>query len=162
MRKFVAPNPVGLTLNLAPMVDVMMCLVIFFLLASQIIDAQHRPLRLAYAETAEELRHIETGPRVVLNIRPASNDPDKADYVVQGWDGQQITERILAADEVPSYLQARAAQSDAADGALRCVIRADRDVKYEHVEVALRACGLAKIAKVTFGANAGREPEGQP
>ena len=159
MRKFVTPKPVSLTLNLAPMVDVMMCLIVFFLLASQLIDAQHRPLKLAFAQSAEELVQRASGPRVVLNIRPSPDDAERAEYVVQGWDGQRITDRVLAADQIATYLQNRAGQTDATDGALRCVIRADRNVKYEHVEVVLRGCGLAKIAKITFGANAGRDPE---
>lgn len=159
MRKFIAPKPASLTLNLAPMVDVMMCLIIFFLLASQWIDSQNRPLKLAYAQTAEEDQR-SLGARVVINVRPNADDPERVEFVVQGWDGQQLTERRLADDQVASYLQSRASLSDAADGNLRCIVRADRNVKYENVEVVLRACGLAKISKISFSANTGLDPEG--
>ena len=156
---FRPPKPVGMTLNLAPMVDVMMCLIIFFLLASKLVDAQHRPLNLPYARAALEVGRGELGPRVVINVRPSDRDPLRAEYIVEAWDGQNITERILQPDEIRDYLQARADRAAALNTDLRCVIRADQDVAYGHVEIVLRGCGLAKIAKVVFSARAGQEPE---
>ncbi len=156
---FRPPKPVAMTLNLAPMVDVMMCLIIFFLLASKLVDAQHRPLNLPYAQAALEVKRSELGPRVVINVRPRADDPLRAEYVVEAWDGRTITERALAADEIAGYLQARAKRAAESDTDLRCVIRADEHVAYGHVEVVLRGCGLAKIAKVVFSARAGQEPE---
>jgi biopolymer transport protein ExbD len=158
--RFRPPKPVGMTLNLAPMVDVMMCLIIFFLLASKLVDAQHRPLDLPYARAALEVGRGELGPRVVINVRPSADDPLGAEYVVEGWDGRNITERTLQLDEIAPYLQNRADQARARHSDLCCVVRADRDVAYGHVEVVLRGCGLAKIAKVVFSARTGEEPEG--
>ena len=74
---FKPPKPVGMTLNLAPMVDVMMCLIIFFLLASKLVDAQHRPLNLPYARAALEVGRGELGPRVVTTTRSGPNTSSK-------------------------------------------------------------------------------------
>ena len=156
---FRPPRPVGMTLNLAPMVDVMMCLIIFFLLASKLVDAQHRPLDLPYARAALEVERSELGARVVINVRPSADDPVLAEYVVEAWDGRAITERTLEPDEIAPYLQSHANRARQRNSDLRCVIRADREVAYGHVEVVLRGCGLAKIAKVIFSARAGQEPE---
>jgi biopolymer transport protein ExbD len=155
---FRPPKPVNVTLNLAPMVDVMMCLIIFFLLASRLVSAQHRPVKLPYAQAAREPQPGELGERIVMNVRAASDDPKRAEFVVQSWDGQKIGERILPADTVATYLQSRVEKAGAADR-LRCVVRADKHVAYGDVEIVLRACGLAKIAKVTFSANTGDDPE---
>jgi biopolymer transport protein ExbD len=157
--RFRPPKPVGMTLNLAPMVDVMMCLIIFFLLASKLVDAQHRPLNLPYAKAALEVGRGELGTRVVINVRPAPGDPLRADYIVEGWDGRNITERRLDPTEIERYLRTRAERARKAGDDLRCVIRADENVAYGHVEVVLRGCGLAKIAKVVFSARAGERPE---
>ena len=154
---FRPPKPVGMTLNLAPMVDVMMCLIIFFLLASKLVDAQHRPLNLPYAQAALEVERSKLGPkRIVINVRPGADDPLQAEYVVEAWDGRRITERILTSDQIADYLQLRAQRA----GDLRCVIRGDQEVAYGHIEVILRGCGLAKIANVVFSARSGEEPEG--
>jgi biopolymer transport protein ExbD len=148
-----------MTLNLAPMVDVMMCLIIFFLLASRLVDAQHRPLSLPYAQAALEVDLGKLGPRVVINVRPSPTDPLHAEYVVQGWDGRRITEHTLPSDEIEKYLRVRAELAAQRKEDLRCVIRADEQVAYGHVEVVLRGCGLARIDKVVFSARAGQEPE---
>ena len=156
---FRPPKPVGMTLNLAPMVDVMMCLIIFFLLGSKIVDAERRPLNLPYAKAALESGPGESGPRVVINVRPAEDDDLQAEYVVMAWDGSKLTERTLDRDEITAYLQGRARMAAERGDKLSCIIRADRDVAYGHVEVVLRGCGLAKIAKVVFSARAGDDPE---
>lgn len=156
---FRPPKPVGMTLNLAPMVDVMMCLIIFFLLASKIVDAELRPLNLPYAKAALEVERGELGPRVVINVLPASDDRLRAEYVVQTWDGRRLAERTLEPDEIAGYLQARVRLALERGEELRCVVRADQDVAYGHVEVVLRGCGLAKIAKLVFSARTGVEPE---
>ena len=139
---FRPPKPVAMTLNLAPMVDVMMCLIIFFLLASKIVDAEHFPLDLPFARAALEVDRGELGRRVVINVRPAPDDPLRAEYVVQAWDGSNLTERLLAPDEIADYLQSRARAAGRFGEDLRCVIRADRDIAYGHVETVLRGCGL--------------------
>lgn len=154
------PRPLQFTLNLAPMVDVMMCLIIFFLLASRLVSTQQRPLSLAYAKAAREVDRGQLGARVVVNVR-AAGETD-AEYVVNNWDGRTVGERVIAPDELPSFLQDAAARLRANAEDVRCVIRADRNVAYGHVEVALRAAGVAKIGKIIFSANAGAEPEATP
>ncbi len=150
-----------MTLNLAPMVDVMMCLIIFFLLASRIVDAEHRPVNLPAAEAAREVSPGEIGRRVTINVLPAADDPLRADYVVQAWNGRELVERRLDAGKVAGYLQTRARLADGGAEGLRCIIRADREVAYGHVEVVLRGCGLAGIQHVVFAAQA-VEPGAEP
>ncbi len=153
------PRSIGLTLNLAPMVDVMMCLIIFFLLASRLVSAQHRPLALPYAIAATELPRSELGRREVVNVR-ATNDGLSAEYLVFVWNGKQIVERTLEPAALEQHLEREAAKARESGQTLRCVIRADRDVSYAHVEAVLRACGLAQVRYVILSANAGEDPEG--
>ena len=151
------PKPVSMTLNLAPMVDVMMCLIIFFLLASKLSD--EFPIDLPWAVAAKEVDRSDLGNRVTITIRRVDERDEAAEYVVRDWDGQQVTERRLLPAEVTGLLQARATRAKRDNQPLRCVVRADRMVLYEHVEVVLRACGLAQIADVVFSVNEGPDPE---
>ena len=153
------PVPARMTLNLAPMVDVMMCLIIFFLLASKMVAAEHYPVDLPWALAAKEVDASDLGTRVTITVRRAPDCDDEAEYVVVDWDGERIVERVLLPSEVDTLLQARAARAARENQKLRCVIRADRTVMYKHVEVVLRGCGLAKISDVVFTANAGSEPK---
>lgn len=148
-----------MTLNLAPMVDVMMCLIIFFLLAAKMVAAEHRPIDLPWAIAAKKVESSDLGTRVTITVRRAGGADDAAEYVVVDWDGQRIVERALQPAEVQTLLQARAARASRENQKLRCVIRADRMAMYKHVEVVLRACGLAQISDVVFTTNTGSEPK---
>jgi biopolymer transport protein ExbD len=156
--RFRLPEPASMTLNLAPMVDVMMCLIIFFLLAGRLVEAQHRELDLAEAETAREIERDELGPRIVINVRPG-REPATAEYFAPAWDGRRIREMVLTATELESHIRRHASRARDASQDLRCVIRADRSVPYGYVERALRACGRAGIRNVVFSANPERERE---
>lgn len=147
-----------MTLNLAPMVDVMMCLIIFFLLASRLVSAQYRGVELARAASAQEIERSALGPKVVVNIRPTGGPAAAAEYVVLGWDGRRATERVLNAGELVEHLRTRAAER----GEPRCVVRADREVSYADVETVLRACGLAGLRRIVFSAHASAPAEGSP
>lgn len=150
--RFEPPASTAMTLNLAPMVDVMMCLIIFFLLGSRFVDAQHKALELPVAVAAHDVDRSELGPRIVINVRPREDDDFLADYLVTDFDGQQIIERILTRDDIDDYVARRARMSGVPVEELRCVIRADQQVRYRHVEAVLRACGLAKIRNIVFSA----------
>jgi biopolymer transport protein ExbD len=153
------PQPVRMTLNLAPMVDVLMCLIIFFLLASKMAAAEHYAVDLPWALAARNVEASDLGTRVTITVRRSHGGDDQAEYVVADWDGTRIVERRLAPGDVEALLQARAARTGHAGQKLRCVVRADRLVMYKHVEVVLRACGLAQIRDVVFSVNAGSEPK---
>lgn len=157
---FRPPRPVSMALNLAPMVDVMMCLIIFFLLGSQMVDAERRPVELPYAERAHAAAAAEASRRVVVTVRRPPAEGGPAAYVVSGWDGQNIVERVLAPTDVDGYLQRSIELSGGTPDQMRCIIRADRETAYRDVEVVLRGCGRAKIAHVVFSAIAGVAPEG--
>ncbi len=157
MHLFRPPKPTSMTLNLAPMVDVMMCLIIFFLLGSTLVLEEGRPVELPYAISAQQIDPSEYGSRVVINVRPVDEATGEASYVVVGWDGRQIVERHLTPEQLRDHLIATAAMAKERGG-VNCVIRADRAVEYRNVEQVLRACGLANITKVVFGTNPGTDP----
>jgi len=148
-----------MTLNLAPMVDVMMCLIIFFLLAAKMVAAERHPIDLPWALSAREVDAGDLGARVTITVRPAAAQADQAEYVVADWNGEKIVDRLLLPEEIQTLLQSQALRAAREDRKIRCVIRADRMVMYRHVEAVLIACGLAGIRDVVFTANAGVDPE---
>jgi biopolymer transport protein ExbD len=155
------PKPTAMALNLAPMVDVMMCLIIFFLLASKLVTAeQGKTVKLPWAAAAKEVERSDLGARVVINVRQSQGTDDTAEYVIADWDGDNVVERVLPPAQVEGFLAARAGRATQDHQTLRCVIRADKDVLYRHVETVIRACGSAKLANLVFSANSGPEPEG--
>ena len=153
------PQPACMTLNLAPMVDVMMCLIIFFLLASKLVQAEQFKVDLPWAVKANEVESSDLGARVSITVRRVDEQDEQAQYVVVEWDGEAIVERVLAPQDIEALLRARAVRAAQDNQKIRCVVRADRMVMYRHVEVVLRACGFANISDVVFSVNKGAEPE---
>ena len=76
------PKPVPMTLNLAPMVDVLMCLIIFFLLASKMVAAEHYAVDLPWAVAARNVEASDLGTRVTITVRRAPGGDDQGEYVV--------------------------------------------------------------------------------
>jgi biopolymer transport protein ExbD len=157
------PKPVSMELNLAPMVDVMMCLIIFFMLASTLVSAENlKEIKIPWAVSAKEVEKKEMGNRIVINVRPdAAGGP--SGFVVAAPttlpDGTfDIAQRELKPEEVGDFLKTQAVKAGDQLGEMRCIIRADENAKYSDVEVVLRGCGLAKIAHIVFSAHAGQEP----
>ncbi len=156
-----APQPRSLTLNLAPMVDVMMCLIVFFLLATKLVSYSNRPLRLPWAQ---EARTAPTGGAgtYVINVRPLDDTGDNVEYVTTGWAGEAVAEITVPAERLTDNLAAAKAEATRRGETLRCVIRADQRAKYAAIETVLMACGRAQVAEIAFGAQIGADPEPAP
>ncbi len=156
---FKPPKPASMSLNLAPMVDVMMCLIIFFLLASALIDQEnYKDLLLPWAAAAEEVKKSELGRRVTVNV--VHEDGAEPRYVTAEWDGEQIRQTERTPEAIERLLLERAERAREVGEELRCIIRADAEATYADVEAVLRAAGQAQIAKIVFSANHGVGPEG--
>lgn len=145
-------RPASFTLNLAPMVDVMMCLIIFFLLASELVDMRPEALALAESSAARRVEQHELGDRVVIAVRPRADEPDDAECIVRAWDGGAIADRALDIGRMEAFLSSAASRAAQRGNELRCLIRADRDVTYGDVEQVLQACARARVANVVFAA----------
>jgi biopolymer transport protein ExbD len=161
---FKPPQPANMDLNLAPMVDVMMCLIIFFLLASKMVDSENYQLRLPWAAAAEEVQKAELGNRVTVNVVREREDggAERVRFITAEWDGQQVRQIERTPADLERLLIERARRAAETRDELRCAIRADQEAHYADVEVVLRAAGKAQIAKIVFAAQQGLAAEDQP
>lgn len=133
------PPATRLSLNLAPMVDVMMCLLVFFMLATKLVERENSRIDLPQAAAAKDAEKQALGNRFVVNIQ-AARIPGEVVYLVRETPVtlEEIARRLL--DEGRN------------DPDVNCVIRADRHLPYRHVEAVMAACARAKVRNLTFGA----------
>lgn len=132
-------TPIGL--NLAPMVDVIMCLLIFFMLATRMVQRESSRIDLPEATAAKEAEIRALGNRVVVNVRPSGSDElGEAVYELDG-EATPVAE-----------LYARLEREGRQDPGVNCVIRAARSVPYRFVEAVLVGCAAGKIENITFSA----------
>ncbi|HVP10496.1 MAG TPA: biopolymer transporter ExbD [Phycisphaerae bacterium] len=135
------PKETSIALNLAPMVDVMMCLLIFFMLATKMVEQENSQIDLPLAKAAKEVEKKELGNRFVINVRDAAlRGGEGADYLVR--------EEMRTLDEVRDLLE----HERELDPDVNCVVRADRGIAYRYVQDVMAACARANVRNITFGA----------
>lgn len=139
------PGTTSMELNLAPMVDVMMCLLIFFMVATKMVQQETSKIDLPTARAARELDASLLADRLVINIRAADDPAAPPTYLIRehALDGAQVIEQIRR----ESTLNPR----------LNCVLRADKSVAYRFVENVLAGCLASGVQNIAFSAATSEE-----
>ncbi|MCX5675857.1 MAG: biopolymer transporter ExbD [Planctomycetota bacterium] len=126
-----------LTLQVAPMVDIVMLLICFFLLASQLVQGQKDPTVLL-PWMRSTLSASEVRSEVTVNLR--------ADGLIT-IEGQPV-----AMDSLPALLAGKADRARRAHQPFRVVVRADRRQRFAALDDVLVACRRAGLGQVVFRA----------
>lgn len=136
------PEKTPIALNLAPMVDVTMCLLIFFILATRLVEREtSAKIDLPVARSALEVDKQDLGNRFVINIQ------DGRDMGIEG--------PVFIVDEKQLALEAVLAKlgNEKTLGAdVNCVIRGDKHLPYKYVQDVMAGCARLGVTKVTFSA----------
>jgi biopolymer transport protein ExbD len=129
--------------NVTPLIDVVMCLIIFFLACSHLARSEANDrVQIPRAELGQEMS--EQRGRLLINIVPherltgETNTDDRPDIIIRG---QQI-----APNDLTDYLKRE--KRDQPD--LKVVIRADRDLGYAWISPVMVSCVQASINSVNF------------
>lgn len=123
-------------INMAPMIDMVFLLLIFFMVASHLTSLERIPVALPVADKAKVPE--EARDRQLISV-VAEPDGSAAYYMnLQKMDIQELSERIK--------------QQAEADPNLRIYLRADRQVRYKNIKAVMGACAEAGIADIIFGA----------
>jgi len=121
-------------IDMSPMIDMVFLLLIFFIVASQIVKIEKVPIEVpsaVYAKVPED----ETG-RFIITVDPEGNmfvDPGSKEVEIEDLPG--LIEPELIANEK-----------------LRVVIRADGTTKYEYCEKIMLACAEVGANDMIFAA----------
>lgn len=134
-----APAAASFDLNLAPMVDVMMCLLIFFMLATRMTEQESSRIDLPIARAAQDFEQSRLDHRFVINI----TNPKKASGPTY-----LIREVPQTREEVFDLIEAEARKHPD----VNCVIRADRNLAFGQIEAILEHCAKAGVSNISFGA----------
>ena len=126
--------------NVTPLIDIIMCLIIFFLLVGHIAKAASvKGIKIPASKNGKDLR--DKSNQLIINLVPPTggygNDAMPSILI---W-GNRIPENQLAA-----YL--RKQKSD--NPAIKVVLRADRSIPYRFIAPVLISCAQARIASIHF------------
>ena len=135
----------GLSLNMAPMIDVVFLLLIFFAVVTRFASAERVVLELPAPEDSQA-RNVQLKDRVVVNCRLAApDDPGSEVLYSAGPNPPESLERIARRLAI-----ARRSVPD-----LKVVIRADKRLPFHSVRAVMRVVAENEIEMMNFVAHAG-------
>lgn len=122
-------------INMAPMIDMVFLLLIFFMVASHLTAVERVPVTLPVAANSKV--PSETRNREQITVRAEEN----------GKVGYYLQMQPMSLKELSGEI----ARRHAADESLRVYLRADRQVQHKHVKAVMEACADAGVADIIFG-----------
>lgn len=149
-------------INVTPLIDVVMCLIIFFLIVGKLSTDRGAPVRLPSSIRGSE----ETSASVMIVTVARLGDPASAlAESAQGWRTYGITvqadgQPMADAKALEAAVRGKLLSAPGGGAGLSIQIRADRDLPFGSVEPILRSCGQAGAKSVRFAAE--REEGGPP
>ena len=136
-------------INVTPLIDVIMCLIIFFLLCGQLAkDESNDKVQIPRAQLGQELP--EQRGRLLINLLPHLNDDGSAPVNAGSEPDVFIRGSRVSLDALTAYL--RKEKTDNPD--LKVILRADQDLTYNWISPVLMSCTLANIKSVNFSTKA--------
>src|SRR5256885_3150126 len=145
--------------NVTPLIDVVMCLIIFFMLVAKIGVAQgiDATIDLPASQLGQDLK--DPGQALTLNVRPGPLEQPLVTALVEGTSNtaQEIklfdpTTNKKPLLEVLHKIKlgpdGRAGTADDKD--LKIVIRGEKDMAYQFLEPVLITCAEARVKNVNF------------
>lgn len=127
--------------NVVPLIDVVMCLIIFFLIVGKLASDRGMAVNLPKAASG---RDEATSSVLVLTIAKAPADGPKVGLALQGVIVQVDGKDAADLKEVEAAVRAKMQQ----DQSTSVQVRADRDLSFGVVEPVLRAAGKAGAKSV--------------
>ncbi len=132
--------------NVTPLIDIIMCLIIFFLLVGHIAKAASvKGIKIPAAKNGKDLRNKSN--QLIINLVPPSGGyGDHAMPSILIWNNR-IPESQLAA-----YLRKEAYPSKhkGSNPPIKVILRADRSIPYRFIAPVLISCAQAGIASIHF------------
>ena len=169
------PAAHGSEVNVTPLIDVVMCLIIFFMLVAKIgVNTGAKKMDLPFSYLGKKIDDM--GNTLTLNILPkgdmerikAENEADRipaTDFqVVALVDGVERDLPIKIGDAAPKYplrevlTQMKVRYKDQ----FKVIIRADADLPFTLVEPTLVECSNAGATNINFTTQKGEEPAAAP
>lgn len=124
-------------IDMAPMIDMVFLLLIFFMVASHLTALERIPVKLPVAEASKVPE--ATQDRQMISIRATGDGNEKA-MIFMNLQEVEIEEFTV---EIANLYEA--------DSDLQVYLRADRNVQHKHIKAIMQACADVGIVDIIFG-----------
>lgn len=124
-------------INMAPMIDMVFLLLIFFMVASHLTALERIPVPLPVADKAKVPE--EARDRQLVTIRAVDNTGEDAEIYMN----LQVVDLETFTTAIGNLFES--------DSDLQVYLRADRRVKHKHIKEIMEACAGIGIVDIIFG-----------
>ena len=148
MRKHKMPEVHGSEVNVTPLIDVVMCLIIFFMLVAKIgvssginkdIDAPNTYLGVKISDMANAL---------ALNLYSKAGT-DEPQVIVDLKGARQKELKLQDGAKYPLQEVLKDLKKDRGDK-FKVIINADKGMRYAQVQLILQQCAMAGVSNINF------------
>lgn len=147
MRKHGMPEVVEGNVNVTPLIDIIMCLIIFYMLAAKIgvtTGAEAMDLPSTVQGTKIELANTLT-----LNVRAGALDQPIVTALVDGEKQElKLVENVGGKTTYPLLDVLKRLRANSPE--FKAIIRAEKDLNYRFLEPILMVCAQADVKNVNF------------
>ena len=149
MKKHTMPEMKEGGVNVTPLIDIVMCLIIFFMLVAKIGVVTGAEEDIEPPSTILGVRIKDIGNTVILNIRKTPGDePLVTAMVEKNAKGPKEVKLLLPNGDRP--LQRALTAAKAENKNLKVIILGERDVPYHQLEQVLMTVSLSGIREMNF------------
>lgn len=133
--------------NVTPLIDVVMCLIIFFMLVAKIGVSTGADRKITIPATIRGQDIKDMGNTLTLNVQAGPLDQPLVTALVKG----QVQElKVVDPTTGIRQLMAELSHLRKNNADLKVIIRGEEDMDYRYLEPVLLACAEARINEVAF------------
>ncbi len=149
MKKHGMPEMKEGGVNVTPLIDIVMCLIIFFMLVARIGVSTGADNTINIPETVLGAKIEDLGNTLTLNVRPGVGD-DPFITALVGGEQKELKLVETTPTGVRSPLVDLLSELRKNNDEFKVIIRGDKDMPYKYLEPVLSACSQANVANVNF------------
>jgi biopolymer transport protein ExbD len=165
MKKHVMPEMKEGGVNVTPLIDIVMCLIIFFMLVAKIGVTRGDIKSVALPKTILGKEIKDFSNTLTLNVLPTPLDDPQITTLVDGFPKDiKLYDRLGGQTDQPLMRILQEFKKSHTDP--KVIIRADKDLPYSQLEGVLLACAEAEISNIAYetkeGVDTGDTPADAP
>lgn len=135
--------------NVTPLIDIVMCLIIFFMLVAKIGISTGADADIKIPETILGGKIEDLGNTLTLNVRRGVGDEPYVTALV-GGNVREIKLAESVAGKMTSPLVDVLAKLRKNNNDFKVIIRGEKEMPYKYLEPVLSACSAANVSNVNF------------
>ena len=135
--------------NVTPLIDIVMCLIIFFMLVAK-IGVSTGAEQMEIPETIRGLKIDDMGNTLLLNVKRGAGDEPGITALVNEKQQEIRLSQMGASGKLESPLVDLLTKLRNRNEAFSIIIRAEKDLPYRDLELVLMAASQANVKNVNF------------